>query len=52
MDVLRRLSPSYGLKELVERQRFDRSRLAQGKPEAAAETADKRVAIRLELSME
>lgn len=38
--------------ELVERQRLERARVAEGKPEAAKAVSEKRVAIRLELNME
>ncbi|MFM8442126.1 MAG: DUF748 domain-containing protein [Methylococcus sp.] len=40
------------LAELVEKQRLDRSRAMLGKPEEAGTTSDKRVAIKLELSMD
>lgn len=40
------------LKELIERQRFDRSRATMGKPGDTQATADQRIAIRLELTLQ
>jgi hypothetical protein len=38
--------------ELIDRQRFDRQRIALGKPEPAQENGDHRVAIKLELALQ
>ena len=38
--------------ELIDRQRFDRQRIASGKPEPAQENGDRRVAIKLELALQ
>jgi outer membrane protein OmpA-like peptidoglycan-associated protein len=52
LDALAASRAKSVMAELIDRQRFDRQRIALGKPEPAQENGDHRVAIKLELALQ